>query len=296
LEAAQQCQPRGLAVPAMRLAAHLDPDGHPQTLWTTEAITTYLTHNRTSNEEQTGGAVDARQAKAALRLLHRYALLTCDPHSGDRAVRLHALTARAARESTPTSQIPGITQAVANALYAIWPEEDHTDRELCTTLRANTETLALHAEDHLWGDGSPHVIYRCGESLLTAGFYFSAVRHWQHAASKSELHSGPSHADTLKAFERLASSYWQAGRTGEAISIDERVTAERERLLGEEHPHTLQSWNNLASSYRQAGRTGEAIAIQERVAAERERLLGEEHPDTHASQEKLRKWKADPPG
>ena len=36
----------------------------------------------------------------------------------------------------------------------------------------------------------------------------------------------------------LASSYWQAGRTTEAITLLERVLADRERLLGEEHPDT----------------------------------------------------------
>jgi hypothetical protein len=33
-------------------------------------------------------------------------------------------------------------------------------------------------------------------------------------------------------------SYWQAGRTGEAITILEKVAADRARVLRPEHPHT----------------------------------------------------------
>ncbi|WP_220472718.1 hypothetical protein [Streptomyces sp. SCUT-3] len=50
--------------------------------------------------------VDAGQARAALRVLHRYGLLTDDARAGNRAVRLHALTARATRETTPTPTPP----------------------------------------------------------------------------------------------------------------------------------------------------------------------------------------------
>ena len=86
--------------------------------------------------------------------------------------------------------------------------------------------------------------------------------------------------DTLTARANLAASYQSAGRTGEAIAIEERVAAARERVLGPEHPDTLAARANLAASYQSAGRTGEAIAIEERVAAARERVLGPEHPDT----------------
>ncbi|MFB8240131.1 tetratricopeptide repeat protein [Kitasatospora purpeofusca] len=36
----------------------------------------------------------------------------------------------------------------------------------------------------------------------------------------------------------LAASYWQVGRTREAIVIEERVLADSERILGPHHPHT----------------------------------------------------------
>ncbi|MEU9073891.1 NB-ARC domain-containing protein [Kitasatospora sp. NPDC048538] len=46
LEAAQREEPVGLAVPAMQLAAVLDPAGHPRQLWTEPAVLAYLAERR----------------------------------------------------------------------------------------------------------------------------------------------------------------------------------------------------------------------------------------------------------
>ncbi|WP_257139609.1 tetratricopeptide repeat protein, partial [Streptomyces sp. or20] len=55
-------------------------------------------------------------------------------------------------------------------------------------------------------------------------------------AADTERLLGAEHPDTLTARGNLATSYWQAGRTGEAIAIEETVAADTERLLGAEHP------------------------------------------------------------
>jgi hypothetical protein len=44
----------------------------------------------------------------------------------------------------------------------------------------------------------------------------------------------------------------------QAITIGERLVADRDRLLGPDHPDTLASRNNLANAYRAAGRTADA--------------------------------------
>jgi hypothetical protein len=77
---------------------------------------------------------------------------------------------------------------------------------------------------------------------------------------------GDEHPDTLTARANLAGSYRSAGRTPEAIELQQRVLSDRERILGDEHPDTLTARANLAGSYRSAGRTPEAIELQERVA------------------------------
>ncbi|HEX2744532.1 MAG TPA: NB-ARC domain-containing protein, partial [Streptosporangiaceae bacterium] len=47
VDAAQAADPAGLALPALRLAAVLDPAGHPDILWASPAVTRYLATHRT---------------------------------------------------------------------------------------------------------------------------------------------------------------------------------------------------------------------------------------------------------
>ncbi|MFE9068488.1 tetratricopeptide repeat protein, partial [Streptomyces violaceusniger] len=287
LDAAQQCKPTGLAVPTMRLAAYLDPAGHPQTIWSTSAVTNYLTAHRTpppngKTNQSDNGEVTADQARAALRLLHRYALVTCHPQDGPRAVRIHALTARATREATPTHHTLTTALAVADALHAAWPEShlDHTDPELCAVLRANTDILAAHSGDQLWQTETPEALVRVGINLSNTGLYTAAVGHWKRLSANAERILGPEHPDTLTAWSNLAATYQRAGRTNDATTIRERLTSDRERILGPEHPDTLRSWGNLAESYLQAGRYNDATTIRERLTNDYERILGPEDPDT----------------
>ena len=53
-------------------------------------------------------------------------------------------------------------------------------------------------------------------------------------------------------------AYRVAGRTAEAITMQEQTLAARERVLGPDHPDTLASRGNLADVYRDAGRTAGA--------------------------------------
>ncbi|MEV4561472.1 tetratricopeptide repeat protein [Kitasatospora sp. NPDC049285] len=282
LDAAQLHEPVGLATPAIRLAALLDPAGYPHQLWTTDAVTDYLTNHRTPPSPGTPepAPVTPDQTLAALRLLHQYGLLTSNTHHGHRAVRIHALTARATRETTPEDEHPTIVRTAADALLDAWPEHTHEAPDLTAVLRTNTDTLHAHAGDLLWQpDGHP-VLYTAGSSLNDAGLYTTAIAHWHHMVTHAERLLGDHHPDTLTARNNLATSYWQAGRTEEAIAIEEQVVADREHILGDQHPHTLNARNNLTSFYRQAGHTADAIDLLERVVAHSERLLGDQHPGT----------------
>ncbi|MFD3679877.1 tetratricopeptide repeat protein [Streptomyces sp. NPDC058613] len=285
LDVAQKCEPIGLAVPALRLAAVLDPAGHPRTLWTGESFNGHLhTHSAAQPEASPASTGTAR---AALRLLHRYGLLTDDARNGPRAVQVHALTARAALEITPPAELPATVHAAASALLEVWPEADHTDSALSAVLRANTDVLHTHAGDLLWEpDGHP-VLYRAGNSLIATGLYTAASAHWHHFAADSERLLGPDHPYTVTARSNLATSYWQAGRTAEAIVLLKQVVADRERLLGPDHPNTVTARANLAASYWQAGRTAEAIGIEGQVVADYERLLGPDHPYTVTARSNL---------
>ncbi|MEK2493189.1 tetratricopeptide repeat protein [Kitasatospora purpeofusca] len=297
LDTADRREPPGLAAPVLRFAAHLDPAGHPLELWSTTAVGDYLTAHRTPPPlgAPESRPVTAAQAIAAVRLLHHYALLTLEARSSHRATHLHALTARAARETTARADTAAIVRAAADALGEIWPEPEHTaDPGRAAVLRANAEVLAAHAGDLLWYPGVHPVLFALGSSLTGAGLYTAAVTHWQHLTARAERLLGHDHPDTLTACQHLAMAYGRAGRTSEAITIEERVLVDRERILGDSHPHTLTALHNLAASYWQAGRTSEAITIEERVLVDRERILGDSDPHTLATRHNLARsyWQA----
>ena len=232
--------------------------------------------------------VTSRQARAALLQLDRYGLITVDEQAGHRGVRIHALTARAARETAPARQAAAV-RAAADAVLALWPGADHDQPGLTAVLRANTTTLTTHAGDALWAgdDGGHPLLWRADRSLFAAGLHNPAITHWKHTAGTARRILGPEHPDTLTAQAGLAAAYWQAGRTGEAITIQEKVAADQVRVQGPEHPDTLTAQAGLAAAYWQAGRTGEAITIQEKVAADQARVQGPEHPDTLKAQANL---------
>ncbi|MFI6139558.1 FxSxx-COOH system tetratricopeptide repeat protein [Streptomyces griseus] len=277
LDAARAADPTGLVLPVLRLISLLDPAGHPHPLWASEPVLAHLSLRKSPHEQTTSPA----RARSALRVLHRYALVTSDPGAGPRAVRIHALTARAVREEIPSTELAHLAYAAAGGLLSLWPEVDQPHPDLAAALRANTEILAALTGDHLWHHPERHpVLYRAGRSLYDAGMANAATAYWQHMADNAHRILGPRHPDALATRHNLAISHQQAGRTDEAIAIEEEVLAESERVLGPDHPQTLDTRHNLAASYRQAGRIREAITIEEQVLADRARVLGTDHPNT----------------
>ncbi|WP_432101258.1 NB-ARC domain-containing protein, partial [Streptomyces sp. WAC 04229] len=230
LNAAQAADPTGLAVPVLRLASLLDPAGHPHALWATRPLLDYLTLHRTPPNWNESPAqttqVTPDQAHTALRLLHRYAVLTCDIRTEPRAIRIHALTARAVRENTPALEHPVLAAAAADALLYAWPEVDQPHADLAAALRTNTDALIDHAQDHLWRPNGHQILYRVGRSLLDAGLAGAATTYWRKTVTDCERLQGGDHPDTLIARGNLATSCARAGRTREGLELAERVLAD----------------------------------------------------------------------
>ncbi|WP_370964714.1 hypothetical protein [Amycolatopsis sp. cg9] len=109
----------------------------PAALFMTPAITGLLARH-------TGLEVDAEQARDGLGCLHRLNLITEDPCSGTRTVRVHALVQRATRDALPATRFAALASAAADALLGIWPDPER-DAALGQVLRANTDTLAAGA-------------------------------------------------------------------------------------------------------------------------------------------------------
>ncbi|MER5473801.1 tetratricopeptide repeat protein [Streptomyces sp. NPDC002685] len=291
LDATDQASHGPLARAALRITAVLDPAGHPAELWSAPALLTHLTEHRLAPPPRRSLAflrrtrrprpVSGDEARAALSLLDRYGLITYDSSgSGFRAVRIHALTARAVRETTPQGRQPSIATSAADALLQIWPVPDQVQRELAGALRANVDSLTTQTGDLLWTKAAHLVLYRAGASLVAAGLHTTALVYWERMVADCERFLGRNHPATVTTRGSLAAPYWQVGRTAEAITLLEQVVADSEQLLGKNHSDTLVARGNLATSYRQAGRTDEAIEIEERVVAGFQRLHCNDHPDT----------------
>jgi NB-ARC domain len=162
IEQADRLRPAGLARPMLELASVLDPNGIPQAVLTDEPARAYLASNRSSSAgtdseasdiggrgKDAGSQVDAGDAADALRCLSRLSLAELDPAAPHRAVRVHNLIQRAARESLPDGRRGPLARAAADALLAAWPDVER-DTDLAQALRSGAAMLARHAPDTLW--------------------------------------------------------------------------------------------------------------------------------------------------
>ena len=149
---------------------------------------------------------------------------------------------------------------------AAWPVLRRLDphAEHCLQLSAG---LPDSASD-LWS-----IQNRCALGVQHGGDPIAAVARFKTNHDLANDHFGERHPDTLTARANLASSYRSAGRTSEAITLEERVLVDRVEVLGERHPDTLTARANLAGSYWSAGRTSEAITLEERVLVDRVKFL-----------------------
>ncbi|MEU0844058.1 tetratricopeptide repeat protein [Streptomyces sp. NPDC005962] len=278
LDAANSSHPVGLAIPALRLAAFLDPAGHPRSLWGTTALAEYLAERRAETSGPTP-AVTADDAQAVLRQLHRYGLLTDESDGDPRLVRLHALTARAARETIPVPELAGIVIAAAYAVLELWPEEDHNAPDLGAVLRANVEVMSACLGVPRWSSIVHPLLFRHGDSLLQAGLYPAALRYWRRLSINYQRLLGKKDFVTLAVRGREATANWRTGNIDEAIAIQKHVAAQYKRRKGAKHQDTLNALVNLAIYYRNAGRGGDAIALLNRVIR-RDNALAADNPST----------------
>ena len=83
-------------------------------------------------------------------------------------------------------------------------------------------------------------------------------------------------------------AYRYGGRPREAIALQERNLADRERLLGRDHPDTLASRNNLAGACTLAGQLRRAFSLRRLNVAEARRALEVGHPYQRRYQRRFR--------
>ncbi|MFF1397510.1 NB-ARC domain-containing protein, partial [Streptomyces sp. NPDC058287] len=218
LTAVQAVDATQLARPLLEFISLTAPQGHPAQLWSTPPALQYLRTSRPGHRRwlrRHQPVVTAQQVQDALNCLRTYALVTQD--TSDAPIRIHALTARAVRETIPARTKPTIARVMADALQRLWPDLDHQDRELAASLRMNTLHLDEHTFPALWQPDVHACIYQVSDSLTAVGLLDQAVDYDRVAVQQStELH-GPEDPDTLTARSNLAVSYRVAGRRQEAL-------------------------------------------------------------------------------
>jgi tetratricopeptide (TPR) repeat protein len=273
----------------LQIAAHLDPAGQPAALWSTPRVHAHLGRAlyRTIEEHAPhllrdhvlAVAVTQTQVDQALRLLHRYGLIGHDPTSATHTLRIHALTARAVRETMPDERLDEVLTTASGALHEAWGEVGLAQRELHAALRANAQELIATAGDRLWSAGGHSVVFPLGDSLLRAGLLQDGLVFWRNVTAECERRLGPEHHLTDMARTRLADVLWQAGDQKEGFELASRLTREFAVRYGPKHPETLSVRGEFAGRCLALGHVDIAVQLYEEVAAGRTATLETGHPD-----------------
>jgi tetratricopeptide (TPR) repeat protein len=304
-ESAHELPPAGAAWPALALVAMLDSHGIPGAVITSPAGCSYV-----AGRPSTGDVADQTLVRAAMTNLARAGLVSIDPGSAARTVRMHPSVQAAVRAYLPTADFEQAVLAAAEALLQAWPEADESQDPLvqaplvqalrdCAAALQSADSAAPHPaagggfqdaqpqQSVLWKPEAHPVLFRRGLSLEVDGLAESAVTYWQGMLVTSTRLLGGGHVNAVTARDRLAAAYESAGRFADAISVYSTALADRERNQGPEHPDTITAGGNLARAYSGAGRPAEAVVLYEQMAATADRHLGPGHPVTLAARAHL---------
>jgi tetratricopeptide (TPR) repeat protein len=284
-ECAHELAPHGTAWPALALAAMLDPHGIPGAVLTSPAACGYITGRPATAEAANQGA-----ARTAIANLARSGLVSIDPASPDRTVRMHPSVQAAVRAYLPPADYDQVLLAAADALAQTWSDVDAAapgGTHLDQALRDCADHLDAVETGPLWQPQAHQVLFHKGASLEGSGLAGAAIGHWQTLAATATRLLGPAHPSAATARDRLAGAYESAGRLGDAIAARQKSVVERERTQGPEHLETIAARGQLAHAYAVAGRHAEAVMLYEQMAADSGRHLGVSHSVTLAARASL---------
>jgi tetratricopeptide (TPR) repeat protein len=296
-ECAHEFPPAGVAWPALALAAMLDPHGIPGAVLTSPAGCGYV-----AGRPSVADGADQALVRAAMTNLARVGLVSIDPASPARTVRMHPSVQAAVRAYVPADDFEQAVRAAADALMQAWPEPGGRTRleqaqqaqqaqlehaQLEQALRDCTGALPAAGYGALWQPEVHPVLFRTGLSLLASGRAEAAITCWQRLLITSTRLLGSAHANAVAARDGLAAAYESAERFGDAIEVFASALADRERTLGPGHPDTITARGHLAHAYASAGRPGEAVALYEQMVAGASRQPGPGHPVTLAARASL---------
>jgi tetratricopeptide (TPR) repeat protein len=289
-ECAHELAPVGLAWPALAFAAMLDRNGIPGAVLTSPTACGYVT-----GRPSTADGGDQNAVRAAINNLAQAGLVTIDPASAVRTVRMHASVQASVRAWLPSADLEQVVLAAADALLEAWPEGDSSPlvdqslldqalRDCTSSLRAVDSSLG---NSLLWKPEAHPLLFRAGLSLDASKLGEASIAYWQQIVATSTRLLGSAHANAVVARDRLAAAYESAGRSGEAVAVFQAALADRERNQGDSHPETITARGKLAHAYQTSGRPGDAVTLYERMVADSEKLLGAGNPSTFAARADL---------
>jgi tetratricopeptide (TPR) repeat protein len=247
----------GSAQSLLMLAALLDGNGIPGTVFTTSAVGAYCPPDGAYSVA--GGAV-----RDGLTALEHAGLLSADPSSTPPLMRMSWLVQTAVRSAMPGTLLKDAATVAADALLEAWPADDPPEW-LARALRSCTESLWRWSGDLLWEGGVHALLMRAGASF-DAALTGPAVSYWEELAATSSRVLGEDHPATVGIGQRLARAYLAAGRASESVALLERIRGERARRAGPDHPGSVQAGRDLGLALVTANRFREAIGVLAEVA------------------------------
>ncbi|MEU7871518.1 tetratricopeptide repeat protein [Dactylosporangium sp. NPDC049140] len=296
LDLANGMTPEGLAGPLLRLASVLDPNGIPQAVFETPAVTSWLTTLRIRAAVLTIGTDKLRHS------LHHFVFTEDHASCPDRKKLRHRITQRVMRYVMRTFDDLTVAPADAYAalrrlylLHLIGHDPESAARPVrvhALVQRATRERIAptdlgavVRAAAQAVADAWPHpepdqelaqVLRTNTEALLGNGV--------EHLVNRL--------IGVHPVLFRLRRSLGEAGLLDAAGQFDRFLVAETTERLGHEHLGTLTAREYAADGRGAAGDAGGARAAHEELLADRLRILGADHPATLASRHYLIFWRA----
>ena len=294
-ECAHELPPAGAAWPALALAAMLDPHGIAGTVLTSPAGCGYVT-----GRPSAGDAADQALVRAAVTNLARVGLVSIDPASPARTVRMHQSVQAAVRAYLPPADYEQAVLAAADALLQAWPEADAAGSGQAGLGQAGLEHTrsgqARVGQGRVEEAQLEQALRDCTGALWAADTALPRpAEGGHHSRPEPQLkpESAPPQQSTLWKPEahpvlfRKGLSLEASGPAEAAIAYWQAVLITGTRLLGSAHANAVAARDRLASAYESAGRFGDAIAVFSSALADRQRNLGSEHPDTIAARGRL---------
>ncbi|GAA3221447.1 NB-ARC domain-containing protein [Actinocorallia longicatena] len=286
IERADRARPAGLARPLLDLVSVLDPHGIPEMVLCSAAARRFLAARRDAHHRQ---PVTDDEARDALRVLHRFGLISHEPGDSGREVRVHRLIQRATRESQ--TSLTSTAHAAADALTEEWLEFGPDG--LGPVLRPNAAALHRTTGTALWTwNGQAHpVLFHAAASLGSTGQVDAAIQALNRLHTMSRRLLGPAHPDTLALRHNLAS--WR-GAGGDAEGAAEQLTgilADVTLVMGPDHPHTLIARADLATWRGASGDASGAARTFADLLPDTVRVMGPHHRHTLATRGDLATWR-----